>query len=160
MTVKKKKINGRPTKYDERFNDIAFQVCKEFGAIDIQLSKTLNISKATLNNWKKKHPNFLDSLKKGKDEYDVANVEVSLRERAIGYSHPDTHISVWRGEVIVTEITKHYPPDPLSCIFWLVNRSGGRWKHVNKMDIDFGSNVQESFEKIADAIDRSDSHSD
>ena len=159
MVVKKKKINGRPTKYDERFNDIAFQVCKEFGAIDGQLAKTLSISIATLNNWKKRHSEFLASIKKGKDEYDVANVEVALRERAIGYEHPDTHISVWKGEVIITDIIKHYPPDPLSCIFWLVNRSGGRWKHVNKTEMDLGPNIQESFDKIADAIDKSDSNS-
>ena len=41
MTVKRKRKNGRPTKYDERFNDIAFQVCKQFGAADKQLAKTL-----------------------------------------------------------------------------------------------------------------------
>ena len=160
MTTKRKKVNGRPTKYDERFNDIAYQMCKQFGAADKQLAKTLSISEATLNNWKKKHPEFLESIRKGKDEYDTANVEIALRDRAIGYSHPDVHISVWKGEVIVTDIVKHYPPDPLSCIFWLVNRSRGRWKHVNKTDIDIGPNVQEYFNKIADAIDRSDSHSD
>ena len=160
MKAKVKRKNGRPTKYDERFNDIAYQVCKQFGAADKQLAKTLGVTESTLNLWKLKHPEFSESLKKGKDEYDTANVEVALRERAIGYQHPDVHISMYKGEIIITDLIKYYPPDPLSCIFWLVNRSGGRWKHVNKTDIDIGPNVQEYFDKIADAIDRSDSHSD
>lgn len=137
MKAKVKRKNGRPTKYDERFNNIAFQVCMQFGADDIQLSKTLGISKATLNNWKKRHPGFIDSLKKGKDDHDTAKVEVSLLQRAMGYSHPDVHISTYEGTVIVTDIVKHYPPDP-ACIFhWLVNRSHGRWKSVNNPTIDY-----------------------
>ena len=160
MTIKRKKKNGRPTKYDERFNNVVSQVCKQFGAADKQLAKTLSISEATLNNWKKKYPNFLESIKNGKDYYDTNNVEVALRERAMGYSHPDVHISVCKGEVVITDIMKHYPPDPTCLIFWLINRSGGRWVHVNKTDIDIGENVQERLDKIADAIDKSDSNSD
>ena len=35
----------------------------------------------------------------------------ALYKRAIGFSHPDTHIATWNGDVIKTEITKNYPPD-------------------------------------------------
>ena len=131
MITKRKKVNGRPTKYDERFNDIAFQVCKQFGADDIQLSKTLGISKATLNNWKNKHPDFSDSLKNGKQNYDTKNVVVALLHRAMGYSHPDTHISTYEGKVIITKITKHYPPDVGACTLYLCNRDSENWRSVN-----------------------------
>ncbi len=39
------------------------------------------------------------------------NVMDALYKRAVGYSHPDTHVATWNGEVILTEIEKHYPPD-------------------------------------------------
>jgi hypothetical protein len=70
---------------------------------------------------------FSATIKDGKDESDNRVVE-SLFKRATGYSHPDVHISTYEGKAIVTKITKHYPPDATSCIFWLKNRRSNEWK--------------------------------
>jgi hypothetical protein len=74
------------------------------------------IAESTLTEYKKKYPELLLSLKRGKEVSDE-KVERSLYERATGYSHPDTHISNYQGTVTQTEITKTYPPDPTSIIF-------------------------------------------
>ena len=38
------------------------------------------------------------------------------------------HISAYEGEVIITDITKHYPPDTAAAFIWLKNRQGWRDK--------------------------------
>ncbi len=131
MATKKKTRGGRPSKYDEKYNDIAFQVTKQFGANDKQLAKTLGVRESTLNLWKLKHPEFSESLKNGKQEFDTKNVVVALLHRAMGYSHPDTHISTYEGKVIVTDIVKHYPPDVGACTLYLCNRDPENWRSVN-----------------------------
>jgi hypothetical protein len=74
------------------------------------------IAESTLTEYKKKFPEFSDTIKEWKGSADE-KVERSLYERATGYSHPDTHISNYQGTVTQTEITKTYPPDPTSIIF-------------------------------------------
>lgn len=149
------------TKYKPEYDIIAENVCRQFGAEDKELAETLNISKSTLCKWKNENDSFSDSIKNGKDNYDSKKVEVALRERAIGYSHPDVHISNFQGEITITEITKNYPPDPTSCFFWLCNRDRNRWKSINANLIsEIGENAEQYFKKIAAAIKESDTNSD
>ena len=117
---------ARPSKYKEEFCGQATKLCR-LGATDKQLSDFFSVTEKTLNLWKKKHPEFLQSLKVGKEESDNQVVR-SLFERATGYSHPDTHISNYQGKITVTEIVKHYPPDTTACIFWLKNRDKENWR--------------------------------
>lgn len=117
---------ARPSKYKEEFCEQAEQLCV-LGATDSQLAKFFKVRESTLNNWKKSHPEFLESLKGAKAISDELVVR-SLFERATGYSHPDTHISNYLGKITCTPITKHYPPDPTSCIFWLKNRDKDNWR--------------------------------
>ena len=149
------------TKYKPEYDIIAENICRQFGIKDKELAETLSISIATLNNWKKNNSSFLESIKKGKDEHDTDRVEASLNERARGYSHPDVHISNFQGDIIITKITKHYPPDVTACIFWLCNRNRERWKSINANLIsEIGENAEQYFKKIADAIKESDTNSD
>jgi hypothetical protein len=87
----------------------------------------------TLNHWKDAHPEFLHSLKQGKEVAD-AQVEKSLYERALGYSHPEVKVFNNAGEIITYEVTKHYPPDPTSMIFWLKNRRPEQWRDKQEHD--------------------------
>ena len=73
----------------------------------------------------------MDSLKKGKKTPDQEVVS-ALFMRAVGYSHPDIHITNYQGEITITSIVKHYPPDPTSAIFWLCNRMSDKWRSINK----------------------------
>ena len=126
---------ARPTKYDEKYNSIVESVCELFGADDKQISKTLGITEKTLNNWKKEYPELLQSLKKGKDLFDTKNVEIALRDRALGYSHKEDKIFQDKGTPVIVPTIKHYPPDPTACIFWLKNRQPHRWRDVKAIEM-------------------------
>jgi len=117
---------GRPSKYIKDADRQA-KCLTELGAIDADLAKFFGVSIQTITTWKKKHSSFLASLKKGKADAD-SEVKKALFKRATGYSHPDTHISNYMGEITVTAIEKHYPPDTTACIFWLQNRDPENWK--------------------------------
>ena len=97
------------------------------GLTDLEMITFFNVSERAWNNWKKKYPEFMQSLRDGKAIAD-ADVSISLYKRATGYEHDDVHISNYQGEITKTELVKHYPPDPTSMIFWLKNRQRGRWK--------------------------------
>lgn len=103
------------------------------GHTDEELAKYFEISQSTLNEWKLKYDDFSEAIKKGKDDAD-ADVSISLYKRATGYNAPDTDIRVIQDQIVITPIIKHYPPDPVSMIFWLKNRQKGKWrdKHVQE----------------------------
>lgn len=125
MTVKKSK-GGRPSKYLKRYALEALKLC-QLGATDSDLADFFSVSEKTINTWKKKHSEFLQSLKSGKNEFDQ-KVEIALAQRAIGYSHPDEKIFNNQGEILRAQTTKHYPPDTTACIYWLKNRKPKQWR--------------------------------
>lgn len=124
---------GRPTSYKPEYDNQAFKLCL-LGATDKELADFFGVNEKTLNNWKNDHESFLQSLKAGKDEAD-AKVANRLYKRALGYSHPDTHISNYQGIITVTDTTKHYPPDTTACIFWLKNRQRDKWRDKVEQEI-------------------------
>ncbi len=123
---KEKNKGGRPTAYKKEYCEQAEKLCL-LGATDAQMADFFGVGEKTINNWKEKHPEFLQSLKEAKGTAD-SRVERSLFERATGYSHSDVHISNYQGEITITPITKHYAPDITSMIFWLKNRQPEKWK--------------------------------
>lgn len=130
---------GRPAKYKPEFARMAYEACRLTGAIDTDLCAIFDVSEPTLNAWKKDYPEFIKSLREGKEIFDTNLVEASLRERATGYSHDDVHISNYQGTITQTAITKHYPPDATSAIFWLKNRDPDRWK--DKQEVEHSGNM-------------------
>ena len=122
----KKRNVGRPSKIKD-IDLSQVQRIAELNLTEKEIAHALNISIATLTNYKKDYPQFLASLKKGKAVADE-RVVLSLFQRAMGYSHPDVHISNFQGMVTRTPIIKHYPPDPTSMIFWLKNRDPENWR--------------------------------
>jgi hypothetical protein len=117
---------GRPTDYKKEYETQVYKLCL-LGATDVEIADFFGIRESTLNNWKKKHPQFMESIKKGKDMAD-ATVSESLYKRANGYSHKDTDIRVIDEKVVKTPLTKHYPPDTAAAIFWLKNRQSKKWR--------------------------------
>jgi hypothetical protein len=136
---------GRPSKYKPEFNEQAAKLCK-LGATDKELADFFSVDVATINRWKADYPTFCESLKRGKEESDN-RVEQSLYHRAVGYSHPDTHVSNYQGEVTLTPLTKFYPPDTVACIFWLKNRRPDQWR--DKFDVDTGLTRERAAELLA-----------
>lgn len=123
---------ARPSKYGDIDLKLVEKYCS-MGLTDEQLAGVLGIAKSTLNEYKKDYPEFSDSIKKGKLISDD-RVERSLFERATGYEHEDVYISTYEGKVIVTDIVKHYPPDPTSMIFWLKNRRPKEWRDKTEIE--------------------------
>jgi hypothetical protein len=125
-------------KYKTEFARQAMVACSKRGAFtDHDLAELFNVSTGTIGEWKKKHPKFKEAIDKAKKQADTI-VERSLFERAIGYSHPDCQIFLYKGEAIFAPYTKHYPPDPQSAIFWLKNRRPGEWRDRQEHDVNFG----------------------
>lgn len=137
MSKKDKKLSnpvGRPTKYDPVFPEQAEKLCK-LGATDKELADFFEITESTLNEWKLSKDDFSESIKRGKILAD-ANVAESLYKRANGYSHPDVDIKVIEGQIVETELIKHYPPDTAAGIFWLKNRQRGKWRDKIEVESD------------------------
>ncbi|AEG02702.1 hypothetical protein [Methylomonas methanica] len=126
MPNSKKHPGGRPSAYQEEYAELAYNYCL-LGATDAQLGEFFKVSARTINTWKKQHPEFAQALLDGKTAAD-AKVANSLFNRATGFSHPETKVNVYEGEVIKTEITKHYAPDTTACIFWMKNRQPDKWR--------------------------------
>jgi hypothetical protein len=117
-------IMGRPTRYRVAFNELVYKLCL-LNAIDTQIADVLGISERTLDVWKNKYPDFMQSIKKGKIQAD-AEVAKALFHRATGYEHKETKVFCQDGKIIEREVTKHYPPDTGAAFIWLKNRSN--WK--------------------------------
>jgi len=95
------------------------------GATDKFLGDFFGVTERTIDNWKIKHASFFQALKNGKTVAD-AEVAHALYHRAIGYSHPDVHITNYLGDITITPLTKYYPPDTAAGFIWLKNRQGWR----------------------------------
>jgi hypothetical protein len=132
---------GRPTAYKEEYADLAYKYAL-LGAIDTQLADFFGVSEQTLNTWKKKHPEFLESLKAGKAKAD-AEVAEKLFHRAKGYTHEEEKVFCTNGVITSHDTLKHYPPDTTAAIFWLKNRAG--WKDKSEVD---NTNKNESVHTI------------
>lgn len=130
---------GRPSKYRSEFAEQARKLCL-LGATDKELADFFGISTGTLDNWKNAHPDFLSSLKEGKDLADAVVAE-KLFKRATGYEHKAVKIvadAKTKDEHIV-EYTERYPPDTTACIFWLKNRQRDKWR--DKVETEHSGNI-------------------
>jgi len=56
---------GRPTAFRPEYCRIAEKIC-QLGATDIILAEAFGVCEKTINNWKKAHPDFLESITRGK----------------------------------------------------------------------------------------------
>jgi hypothetical protein len=124
---------GRPSLYRPEYARIAYLHCLKAGATDAELAELFDVAESTINNWKHDHPEFLESIKKGKAPVDD-KVEDALLSRALGYMHPDVHVAVVEKKVVLTDLVKHYPPSEVACIFWLKNRRPETWREKSTVE--------------------------
>ncbi len=146
------KKEGRPTKYKKEFAEQARKLCL-LGFIDEELADFFNVQVSTLNNWKKAHPQFLESLRSGKSIAD-ADVADSLYNRALGYSHKEDKImanSQNPHDPVIVETTKHYPPDTGAAFIWLKNRQPEKWRDKKEPEVDAGD-IVEAFKQLANGL--------
>jgi beta-lactamase class D len=125
---------ARPTKYDSKYAEQTYKLCL-LGATDADLANFFEVNEDTINRWKVDHPEFYESIKKGKEVAD-AEIASKLYHRAKGYDCPETVIATHQGQITDTlEVTKHYPPDTTAAIFWLKNRRKKDWRDKTETEL-------------------------
>lgn len=125
---------ARPSKYKSEYAGLAYNYCL-LGATDKDLASFFDTTEQTINSWKANYPEFLESLKRGKEQADAV-VASKLYHRAIGYEHEDTQFATFQGQITDSQTyIKHYPPDTTAAIFWLKNRQPSKWRDKTEQDI-------------------------
>ena len=124
---------GRPSAYKKEYTEQAYNYCL-LGATDKDLALFFSVSEQTINAWKNNHPEFLESLKRGKEQADAV-IASKLFHRAKGYEHPDIVTASFQGIITdVKKVTKYYPPDTTAAIFWLKNRQPDKWRDKQEIE--------------------------
>ncbi len=130
---------ARHTAFREEYIEQSYRLSL-LGATDKEMADFFGVSEQTFNAWKKKQPEFLESIKRGKDEAD-SRVAQSLYRRATGYERDEVEIKVvaiggnMGSEVQQIPVIKHYPPDTTACIFWLKNRQKEKWRDKQEVEV-------------------------
>ena len=82
-------------------------------------------------------------------------VESKLFQRINGLKTPDSHVSVIKGKVVVTELKKHYPPNVASIIFYLKTQ-GKKRGYVERQEVEINtkSDVAKMLENLDELSDK------
>lgn len=100
------------------------------GLTDEQIAKNIGIRRETLYDWKKKHSNISNALKKGKEVVD-RQVENAMLKTALGFHYTEEMVTP-EGEVV--EVTKFNKPNTTAQIFWLKNRKPNEWRDKQEIE--------------------------
>jgi len=145
----KGKATGRKSKYNKDFCETAYKLCL-LGATDKDLADFFKVEEKTINNWKKDHIEFLQSINNGKE---IADMEVaqSLYRGAIDRTIPKQQaikvkeIIYENGKKVaekerveIVELEEVIPSDFRNAQFWLRNRKSDKWR--DKQDVDVTTN--------------------
>mgnify|MGYP000942201610 FL=1 len=141
---------GRPTLFRDEFVEQARKLAL-LGATDREVADFFDVSERTVNDWKLRHPEFLQSLKSGKEAADE-RVERSLYHRALGYSHDSVKMFQAGGAVISEPYDEHYPPDTTAAIFWLKNRWPKEWRDKTEQAVEMNANHNHSLSPATQQI--------
>ncbi|SDF61511.1 transposase [Sporomusa acidovorans] len=124
------------------------------GLTNEQIASNMGISRETLNQWKHKHPDISDALKKGKEVVDI-QVENALLKRALGYEFTEvTKERVYNDTTkkfefkVTKKVVKEVQPDTTAQIFWLKNRKPADWR--DKKDVELSGQVKNNFSDLTD----------
>jgi len=135
--------------------DGAYEAAKK-GLTDEEIARAIKVRPGT---FKKHKDQFIDALKKGREEgipIIVDDLQSALLKKACGFEYTEVHEKKdGKGNVVEKRrITKLYPPDTLSLIFTLCNLEPMRFRSVNRVPT-AGSNeneptVEELFSEMAE----------
>ena len=144
----KRKVTGRKTLYKSEYAKQAYKLSL-LGAVDKEMADFFGVTEQTLNNWKKAHKDFFESIHAGKIKAD-SEVAVKLLDRATGstfvtqkafkvrQSIGDKGGYIERIEIV--DVTETVPPDTLAIKLWLTNRQPEKWRDKQQSDVNINSN--------------------
>ncbi len=113
------------TRLEAAFEGLAYLIAE--GWTDLQLATYYGVSRTTIANWKRSHPEILEVFTANLATPDDG-VERALYERARGYQCVETKVFVVDGVLKTVDVIKQYPPDTTAGIYWLNNRRKGKWR--------------------------------
>jgi transposase-like protein len=105
-----KNKGGAPERYSEEFHPKLAMLFYSRGGIDKEFCEYIGITEPTLHNWKKRHIEFREAIKKGKLDPDL-KVEAALYSSAINDGSNTAQI------------------------FWLKNRMPSRWRDKQELEL-------------------------
>lgn len=124
---------ARPTDYRKEYAEQARKLCL-LGYTDKQLADFFNVNERTINRWKIDHPEFCQSIKKGKEVADIEVIE-SLYKRAVGFEYDEMELKTDGNAKSKRVIKKLVIPDTTAQIFWLKNRQPEMWRDKQEREI-------------------------
>lgn len=127
-----------PKKYSDVMIEQVYR-CALLGATDKEIAGILGVDINTFDFWKRDRPELKAALQRGKMEAD-SHVADALFKRAIGYEVEEVDIKMYKGKIIKTTYTKHFPPDSYAAVKWLTIRQRQHWADV-KMTENVQANV-------------------
>ena len=113
--------------------------CRE-GVLEKDIARSLGISVSTLEDYKAKHPEFSEAIKKGKEIGDSAVVNSLFKKCTGAYVKEEKAIKckeVYYDEdgrrcerevVNVVVVDTFIPPDTMAMMYWLNNRQPEKWR--------------------------------
>lgn len=119
-------------KWNTNMIKLVYQLCL-LGHTDEEIAKVLEVNINTINSWKRKYPELLKAMNEGKDIAD-AKVVHAFYKRSVGFTVMETHVCMYRGEVIQTQIPKYYPPDTWAGNIWLKVRQRTKWGEPQRVE--------------------------
>ena len=151
-----KEVHGGNIYDPKRFPHIAETLCREYGMTDEQLCGIFGCKDVEFRKWKRKYPDFVSAIVRGRDEFDGMKVENALLKRALGYKYTetmtkttvlkgknkDTNLNVYVPAVETTIIEKEMPGDIKAIMFWLSNRNKERWQMVTTVNANINAKTE------------------
>lgn len=115
------------------------------GATSKDIAKKLHIGYTTMRNYilaaeggDERYRGLMDAFARGCQVSDD-EIETALFKRARGMEYTERTVervlnkrTMEYEEVCTKQVTRYYPPDPTSCMFWLTNRRPDRWQYRRK----------------------------
>jgi len=162
-----KHTRGRRTLYKAEMCDLVERLAM-LGLKDEELAHSLKITRQTLDNWKRRYPEFFASIKKGREEAD-GHVARALYQRSIGFTckrqqpfklkrtyYDDQGRRCEEERVEIAEFYDQVPPDTAAAFIWLKNRRPDKWMDKPVAEVsgaerdDFEKALKESAAKLWD----------
>lgn len=120
------------------------------GLTDEQIAQNMGISRSTLNEWKNRFPDVMDTIKRGKEVVD-RQVENALLKRALGYEFTEvTRELTDQGMTVTKKVTKQVAPDTTAQIFWLKNRKPKEWRDKKETELSGSMSVNNPYEGLSE----------